>query len=169
MPFTPITLKSLRKKDFNFEPKTLGDHIRKQMLILGITQKDVARILGVSQASVINWEKGANIPVRMVTHRRIIEFLEYDPFPQPASLSEQIRKERQLRGWTQRQLAAYLGVWSTTIKNWEAGGTVMAIAHRRLLAKFLRLPEIDLLSIMRKQWNDNHGRTTAEHTRDCRW
>ncbi|MHB9037748.1 MAG: helix-turn-helix domain-containing protein [Armatimonadota bacterium] len=56
----------------------MGDHIRKRRLDLGLLQKDVAKILGVTEASVFYWEthraspRGRYIP-------RIIEFLGYLP------------------------------------------------------------------------------------------
>lgn len=44
------------------EVKTIGDAIRKRRLDLGLLQKDVAKIIGCDETSVLNWEKGYNSP-----------------------------------------------------------------------------------------------------------
>jgi DNA-binding XRE family transcriptional regulator len=41
-------------------PVTLGDHLRRRRLELGLHQKDVAKIIGVTTSSVWNWEHGAD-------------------------------------------------------------------------------------------------------------
>jgi len=43
--------------------KTLGDHIRARRLDLGLHQKDVAGIIGVTTDTITNWEKGRNQPM----------------------------------------------------------------------------------------------------------
>ena len=54
--------------------RTIGDHIRKPRLDLGLLQKDVAAIIGVSVCTITNWEKGNTEPMR--AHRRpIADFL----------------------------------------------------------------------------------------------
>jgi len=39
------------------ELKTLGQQLRKRRLDLGLTQKQVAEIIGVTESSVYNWER----------------------------------------------------------------------------------------------------------------
>jgi transcriptional regulator with XRE-family HTH domain len=65
-------------KGYPLVPRSLGQHIRKRRLELGLTQKQVARILGVSQPSVQHWEDYERMPM---TKRvpQIIKFLGYDP------------------------------------------------------------------------------------------
>jgi len=58
--FVPITLKSLIPKLYDFEPKTLGEYIRKKRLMLGITHKEAGKRLGETHFTVINWESGQN-------------------------------------------------------------------------------------------------------------
>ena len=60
------------------ELRTLGDHIRKKRLDLGLLQKEVARLLGVDTDSVTNWEKNRYVPRRHLIPR-IVEFLGYVP------------------------------------------------------------------------------------------
>src|SRR3990167_3741304 len=60
LPYVRTTLKSLIPKPWEFEPKTLGEHIKRRRLELGLEQKDVAKQLGVTTDTVLNWEKGYN-------------------------------------------------------------------------------------------------------------
>ncbi|MDE2310785.1 MAG: helix-turn-helix transcriptional regulator [Betaproteobacteria bacterium] len=73
-----MSLKSLRKKPFDFEPQTLGEHIKKKRLGMGLTQKEVGEVLGVTSFTVLNWEKGKTEPLPQFV-QRIILFLGYDP------------------------------------------------------------------------------------------
>lgn len=74
----PIRLKALRKKEFDFDPKTLGEHIKKRRLELGLTQKQAAKRLRVNSWTVLNWEKGETQPLTKSVPK-IISFLGYDP------------------------------------------------------------------------------------------
>lgn len=56
MPFVRLTLKSLIPKDIAFEAKTLGEHLRKRRLVLGITQKQAAKLLGINEHTILHWE-----------------------------------------------------------------------------------------------------------------
>jgi len=58
------------------------------------------------------------------------------PLP-PSTLGEQIRSERMKLGWTGYELAEYLSVSDMTIYNWENGGKVHKLKHRRLVNFFL--------------------------------
>jgi DNA-binding XRE family transcriptional regulator len=118
--------------------------------------------LEVTQFSVINWERGDFQPCRARTLARIIAFLGYDPLPPGVAIPERLRQKRRLLGWGQQQLAAYLGVDRCSITSWECGGTIMAKAHRRRVARFVQVPEHELDAAMRKQWNNSHRRPTPE-------
>ena len=43
-------------------PKTIGEHLRKKRMDCGLLQSDVARIIGVSEESIWNWENGLTTP-----------------------------------------------------------------------------------------------------------
>lgn len=56
----------------------------------------------------------------------------------PAStIGERIRANRLRLGWTGYELADYLGVSGMTIYNWENGGKIYKLKHRRLVNFFL--------------------------------
>ena len=58
------------------------------------------------------------------------------PLP-PSTLGEQIKAERLKLGWTGYELADFLGVNGMTIYNWENGGMIYKLKHRRLVSYFL--------------------------------
>ena len=77
MPFVRANLKSLRKKPFDFEPKTLGEQIKKRRLQLGLSQKEAGERLGVTSFTVLNWEKGKTEPLGRLM-RRILDFMNQE-------------------------------------------------------------------------------------------
>src|SRR5512147_702869 len=100
--------------------KTLGDHIRKRRLELGLLQCEVAELLGVGTSTIWNWESNARTPTYRY-YGGIVRFLDYNPFPRPASLGEELVLYRKLRGLSQKQMAQVLGVDPTTLARWERG------------------------------------------------
>lgn len=44
--------------DYPENPKNIGDKLRKRRMDLGLEQKDVAKIIGVTEPSIWNWEHG---------------------------------------------------------------------------------------------------------------
>jgi len=101
--------------------KTLGDHLRKKRLELGLLQKDVAKILGVSQDTIYNWENNRTSPsLRSIP--KIIEFLGYIPYDiQGLSPGEELRLLRKCLGLSQEKLAKGLGIDPSTLWRWEKG------------------------------------------------
>lgn len=88
---------------------------------MGQHQKDVAKLLEASEASVWNWENNRSHPT-LPFIPRIIEYLGYVPFDtndQP--LKGRIVNVRRMLGWTQKRLARELGVDPTTLGYWERG------------------------------------------------
>jgi DNA-binding transcriptional regulator YiaG len=45
-------------------PKTGGERIKKKRMDMGLFQKDVAKLIGVSTDTVTNWEKGRTKPTK---------------------------------------------------------------------------------------------------------
>ena len=58
MPFCKALLRAPKPPPPGYpsDPTTLGEHIRKRRLDLGLTQKELAGLLGVDEWTVINWE-----------------------------------------------------------------------------------------------------------------
>ena len=123
MRFTHLALIGERPKP-EAHPKelnTLGDHILKKRLELGLFQKEVARQIGVDKSTVYNWETNRNEPL-IGQIPGIIQFLGYVPYTPSPSFPEWLRLVRSCLGMSQRQLAAPLHVDPTTVARWERRG-----------------------------------------------
>src|SRR5882762_6941678 len=106
LPFTHLTLKTLKPRNSAYpEPlTTLGDHIRKRRLDLGMHQKDVAALVNATTSTVTNWEKNQTSP-RLYLLPKIIKFLGYDPLQRNAtSLGQRIKQYRIQKGLSLRKL-----------------------------------------------------------------
>jgi transcriptional regulator with XRE-family HTH domain len=100
---------------------TVGDHIRKKRLDLSLTQKAVAKLCGVDECTVTNWEKNHSQP-RLYLLPKIIEYLGYLPFELAnETIGNKIIAYRMEHGLSQRILAELLSVDETTIRDWENG------------------------------------------------
>ena len=99
---------------------TIGDHLRKRRLDLGLLQRETAERLGVDHCTITNWELNRTKPaLRFLT--RILRFLDYIPFAQGRSLPERLRVRRRTLGLWQRELARRLDVDESTLARWERG------------------------------------------------
>ena len=158
MQYARISLKSFIPKPYDFEPRTLGEHVLKRRLFLKLSQPQLAKLLGVTAETVLNWELNYRKP--SINHiGKLIQFLGYDPaLPNPSSISELLLAKRRELGWTQKVAARNLGIDPCTWSSWECGGTIMMREHRRLVATFLGINEEEVNKIMKKQWNGRHGK-----------
>ena len=120
MPICQITLKAQKPSLIPQNPQSIGEHIRKRRLEQNLFQKDVARIIGVEETSIYNWEKNlSNSSIKYIP--KVIEFLGYIPFQlDTLSLGDQIKLYRKLRGISQKNLAKEIDIDPTTLAKWEA-------------------------------------------------
>ena len=90
----------------------------------------------VCEQTITKWERQRTTPeIRFIA--KIMEFLEYDPFDEPDSLSERLRTHRMRLGLSQRKLAAKLGIDPATLANWERGSRKPTKDSRKLIDGFL--------------------------------
>jgi DNA-binding XRE family transcriptional regulator len=122
-------------------PQTIGEHLRNRRLELGLLQKHVAALIGVSEDCISYWENNRSNPATRY-FPNIIKFLEYIPVHNHASnLAEKIKLYRFWNGMTQRELAIKINVNESTILHYEKGNHEPS---PRILAKLT-----PLLNIMR--------------------
>jgi len=78
LPFCHFTLKGCKPlpEAYPTQLETLGDHLRKRRLDLGLLQRQVAEELGIRKGTVYNWESNHRSP-QLRFMPRIIEFLGY--------------------------------------------------------------------------------------------
>ena len=140
MPFCSVQLTA--KKPINSaypkELNTLGDHIRKHRLDLGLTQKNVAATLGVGELVVNGWEKHRFSP--QPSHLPgIITFLGYTPSPYDKvgdNVMEKMKLYRLTHGMSQMKFAKLLSVDQKTVAMWEVGKHTPSM---KLVERFLKL------------------------------
>jgi len=122
LPCCHVTLSVSKPKNPNYptELKTIGDHLRKRRLDLGLLQKDVAKQIGVTKCTIQYWETNRVAPtLRFVP--RIIEFLGYDPCgaAEPRSLAEELKARRKRLGLSRKRLAELLRIDQSNLAAWE--------------------------------------------------
>jgi transcriptional regulator with XRE-family HTH domain len=122
LPICHLTLRAkiAKPNDYPRCPQTLGEHLKRRRMDLGLIQREVAQTIGVNTASVWNWENGYVEPgLRFIP--AILMFLGGDPCPIKGSIGDQLVWFRQGRGWSQKHLAKELKVDPSTLSRWELG------------------------------------------------
>jgi transcriptional regulator with XRE-family HTH domain len=138
LPFCSLTLKAKAPQSTQYpkEINSLGDHLRKRRLDLGLLQRGVAAKIGVAEATIWNWERQRNQPeIRFIAP--IIQFLGYDPLPQPESFPERLKTYRLKQGLSQKKLAIKLGIDPSSILRWEKGIHKPTPDYQKLIFKIL--------------------------------
>jgi len=128
----------------DFEPRALGEHFRRCRLQRNLSQMGAAPILEVNPCTVLNWEKGNTEPP-IEAQPALLQFLGYDPLPEPRTLPERLLAKRRAVGWSIRQAARELEIDPGTWRGWERGRVILFRSHRSAIARLLGLPlgEID--------------------------
>lgn len=102
------------------EPVTLGDHLRRRRLKLGLYQKDVAIQIGVTTSTIWNWENNWSV-IALSCRQKVIEFLGYNPIPCPDDVLEKLAWYKQVNGLTLEQLGAEMGRDPEQLSDWLSG------------------------------------------------
>jgi transcriptional regulator with XRE-family HTH domain len=124
-------------------PKTLvtvADHLKKRRLDLRLDQLAVAAILEVSAHTVRNWECG-HTAVDVAVYPKLIQFLEYNPLPEPETRGQAVRRERISRGLSVKRLARLVGVDEATIRRLEADTPRMAKRQLTMICTYMGVDE----------------------------
>ncbi|MFF5383388.1 helix-turn-helix domain-containing protein [Pedobacter suwonensis] len=101
------------------EPLTIGDHIRKKRMDMKLLQKDVARIINVTEDCITLWEKNHSAP-QISYFPQIIKFLGYSPIEfDETTLGGQLKAYRWRNGFSNKKLGKLLNVDGSTILAWE--------------------------------------------------
>jgi len=126
----------LKPQESEKEPKTLGEHLKKRRIELGLIQKQAAKLLSVGASTVLNWEKGKTEPP-IESIPAILKFLGYDPFPKPCTLSERMLAARRSHGWSIAQAAEHIGVDEGSWGQWERTGYIAWERYRIMVEALL--------------------------------
>lgn len=132
---------------YPLQPQTLGEHLKKRRLDVGLRQKDLARRLETSLFNIWNWQRNVTGPsLRFLP--RITSFLGYAPLDtSDLTLGQQILTYRRVRGLRQEDLARQLGVDPSTLASWERGSPEPMGKHRERLENPSRRQTLDSFRI----------------------
>jgi transcriptional regulator with XRE-family HTH domain len=118
--YFPVTLTCPKPiPSYPLQLRIVGDHVKRRRLDRGLTQSLAASELGVSESTIVDWERG-KYPASVRCYPAIIAFLGYNPLPEPRSRGQAIRRARLSRGLSRKRLAAIVGVDEATVARNEA-------------------------------------------------
>ncbi|HLP32820.1 MAG TPA: helix-turn-helix transcriptional regulator [Bacteroidia bacterium] len=111
-------VKYLSKK-YPFEPKSVGEYIKKRRIDLNLLQREVAVLIGVSEDCITYWENGRSTP--QVQHApAIISFLGCNPFERPEqTFGDRVWNYRYRHGLSHKKMGVKMGVDGSTVCSWE--------------------------------------------------
>jgi transcriptional regulator with XRE-family HTH domain len=111
----------LRRVRVQDRPSTLGEHLLATRVARGVSQKELARELGVDQVTVGNWEKGRRSPA--LRHLpSLYRWLGFCPVePSRDSIGGRLVAWRKAQGLSQREVADRLGLDPGTLSRTEQG------------------------------------------------
>ena len=113
------------KPSYPKQLKHLGDHLRARRINSGLLQREVAARIGTTKEVIHNWERGHAEP-QVRYYPALVEFLGYNPLPEPRTLGQAVRRQRMSRGWSIARLAREAGVNPATVSRLERDQSKMA-------------------------------------------
>jgi len=125
LPFCHIALKIKKPQSDSRYPKTintLGDHVRRKRLDMGITQMKASEMMGVSYGSLREWERNKYQPWGC-SLLKVYAFLGYCPWRPVDTLPKKLTLWRESLGLTRKQLSARVEIQRSTIARWERGAS----------------------------------------------
>jgi transcriptional regulator with XRE-family HTH domain len=143
-----MTFKSLKPKDYSDAPQTLAGHLKKRRRELRLLQREAAKQIGVSTATIVNWENGKAKPTP-AQFRPVLNFLGYDPIPEGETFAERVTAKQRALSVTLAQIARYLGWDPGSLHRYIDGTWRMSPSRKAALEAFLAVDTVTLGSIYR--------------------
>lgn len=123
-------------KELSKEPITLGDHLHRRRLELGLYQKDVATRLDVTTSTNINWERALKIKLRYLPG--VISFIGYNLISMPDDPMERLSWYKQINGLTFDQLGERMNRDSEQLADWLSGHCYPCQRNREAIDRVLQ-------------------------------
>jgi transcriptional regulator with XRE-family HTH domain len=127
LPFCHVRLSGEKPSDPSLlqEPRTWGQHLRRQRILRGLRQRDLAVAHGISLAAIHNWERGHAEPEPRLLPR-IVDFLGFCPIDPAEPLGSRLLRAREAQGLSRKRLAQLVRVDEATLWRWEEGKRIPA-------------------------------------------
>ncbi len=101
------------------ELRTLGDHIRRRRLDLGLLQVEVAAEIGVTESTVWNWEHGTE--PELIHIPAVLAFLGYIPWEEPENPVGKLAYFKKVKGLSLQRLGSLMGRDPEQLEDWLSG------------------------------------------------
>lgn len=122
--------------------RTLGDFIRVKRVLSLQLHSDVARIIGLSEDTITNWETNRFVP-QINLYPAIFQYLGYYPFThETGSIGGKVLQLRNCLGLSYEAAGEAFAVNASTVRTWELGRFRPAPDREALiLTRWRDLPE----------------------------
>jgi DNA-binding XRE family transcriptional regulator len=125
----------LLPKGYPAEPQTIGEHIRKRRLDLGLLQIEVARQIGVTESTVWNWEHGRAPELRHMP--AVLTFLGYVPWEEPEDPVGKLAHFKKVKGLSFERLGVLMERDPEQLEDWLSGIHKPCKRNIRKIERFL--------------------------------
>jgi len=131
LPFDELKLTSTKLKNRKYpkEAKTLGEHLSRRRLDLGLRQRDVASQIGVTKGTIMLWEKNLVEP-HLSQLPKVTQFIGPGAEPPAQTLGEKLRAIRRRHGLSLDLMARYLNVDPGSLERWKRGASIQHFMYR---------------------------------------
>jgi transcriptional regulator with XRE-family HTH domain len=124
-------------------PITVGEHIRKKRMDLGLLQREVAEIIGVTESSIWNWEHGTEPELHY--NPNIIRFLGYIPFDCPDDTVGRLAWYKRANGLTLNELGQQMQRHPDQLQEWLSATRIPFRKSQDRIEQFLKNQKTFLL------------------------
>jgi transcriptional regulator with XRE-family HTH domain len=125
------------------EPRTIGDHIRRRRIDLGLLQAEVAGEIGVTESTVWNWEHGTE--PELIHIPAVLSFLGYVPWAEPEDPVGRLAHFKKLKGLSFRRLGALMGRDPEQLEDWLSGRVKPCARNIQCISLFLAKDKCEYL------------------------
>ena len=126
LPYVPYTRKVLIHNGKRVQrigsSSSVGEHVLRRRSENGLTRQDLSAQLGVDESTLMNWELGRTKTVPAGAMPAVIQFLGYNPEPEPdpEHIGARLKWKRRSLGLTAREAARRNSVDPSTWECWES-------------------------------------------------
>lgn len=145
----------------------IKDIIKQKRIEKGLSMEELAKLVGVSHATISRWESGNIATMKQTKIKLLATALDISPAVlienttvQQNSIGERIKELRIEKGCTQEEISKLLGVAKQTYFKYENDIiTNIPLNKIELLANFFNVSEAYIIG-----WNSNQGKTPCDYT-----